>query len=67
MLTDSSVRARIIVLLVGATALGAGACNRNDDDASRTRINVLDSTFTQSWQMMQDTGLVYRIEEISPL
>lgn len=66
MLTDRSLRARIVVLLVGAAAIGAGACNRNDDDASRTRINVLDSTFTQSWQMMQDTGLVYRIEVISP-
>ena len=64
---DRSARARIVVLLVGAAAITAGACNRNDDDASRTRINVLDSTFTQSWQMMQDTGLVYRIEVISPL
>jgi hypothetical protein len=67
MRTDRSARARRGVLLVGAAAVIAGACNRNDDDASRTRINVLDSTFTQSWQMMQDTGLVYRIEVISPL
>jgi hypothetical protein len=64
---DRSARARIVVLLVGVAAIAAGACNRNNDDASRTRINVLDSTFTQSWQMMQDTGLVYRIEVISPL
>jgi hypothetical protein len=62
-----SARARIIVFLVGAAAIAAGACSRNGDDASRTRINVLDSTFTQSWQMMQDTGLVYRIEVISPV
>jgi hypothetical protein len=67
MLTDRSVRARIIVFLVGAAVMAEGACNRNNDGASRTRINVLDSTFTQSWQMMQDTGLVYRIEVISPL
>ena len=61
-----SVRARVTVFLVAAAAIAAGACNRNDDDANRARINVLDSTFTQSWQMMQDTGLVYRIEVISP-
>jgi hypothetical protein len=66
MLIDRSVRSRIIVFLVGGAAIAAGACNRGDDDANRTRINVLDSTFTQSWQMMQDTGLVYRIEVISP-
>ena len=61
-----SVRARTIVFLVGAAAIAAGACNNTGDDANRTRINVLDSTFTESWQMMQDTGLVYRIEVISP-
>ena len=63
---NNSTRARIIVVLVGAAAIGAGACDRTGDDDSRTRINVLDSTFTESWQMMQDTGLVYRIEVISP-
>lgn len=65
--TDRSVRARIVLMLGGAAAMAAGACAGNGDDASRTRINVLDSTFTQSWQVMQDTGLVYRIEVISPL
>jgi hypothetical protein len=61
------MRARVILLLVGAAAVvAAGACNRNRDDESRTRINVLDSAFTQSWQTMQDTGIVYRIEVVSP-
>jgi len=62
------MRARAILLLVGAAVVvAAGACNRNgDDDESRTRINVLDSAFAQSWQTMQDTGIVYRIEVVSP-
>jgi hypothetical protein len=62
------MRARMTVILIGAAAVvAAGACNRNgDDDESRTRINVLDSAFTQSWQTMQDTGIVYRIEVVSP-
>jgi hypothetical protein len=62
------MRTRAIFLLVALTAvLGTGACQRNEDEGSRTRINVLDSAFTQSWQTMQDTGVVYRIEVISPL
>ncbi len=62
------MRARTLFLLIAATlVLAAGACDRNGQDESRTRINVLDSTFTQSWQTMQDTGVVYRIEVISPL
>jgi hypothetical protein len=62
------MRPRAILLLIGASAaIAAGACDRNGEgDASRTRINVLDSAFTQSWQTMQDTGVVYRIEVISP-
>jgi hypothetical protein len=62
------MRARVILLLIGTAAVvAAGACNRNgDDDESRTRINVLDSAFAQSWQTMQDTGIVYRIEVVSP-
>jgi hypothetical protein len=62
------MRARAILLLIGAAVVvAAGACNRNGDDAeSRTRINVLDSAFAQSWQTMQDTGIVYRIEVVSP-
>jgi hypothetical protein len=66
MLVDKAVRARVVVSLVVVAVIVAGACSGKGDDASRTRINVLDSTFTQSWQMMQDTGLVYRIEVISP-
>jgi hypothetical protein len=62
------MRARAIVLLIGASVvLAAGACDRNGEDESRARIHVLDSTFTQSWQTMQDTGVVYRIEVVSPL
>jgi hypothetical protein len=54
-------------LLIGAAAvLAAGACEQNGEDESRTRINVLDSAFTQSWQTMEDTGVVYRIEVVSP-
>jgi hypothetical protein len=44
----------------------SGAC-RDQGDESRTRIRVLDSTYTQSWQPMEDTGVVYRIEVSSPL
>ena len=62
------MRARVTLLLIGAAAVFAtGACDRNGEDDSRTRINVLDSAFTQSWQAMQDTGVVYRIEVISPV
>ena len=58
---------RVILLLIGAAAvLAAGACEQNGEDESRTRINVLDSAFTQSWQTMEDTGVVYRIEVVSP-
>ena len=50
--------------MVGAS-IAAGAC-RSGEEENRTRINVLDSTLTQSWQTIQDTGVVYRIEVISP-
>jgi hypothetical protein len=63
---DRRLGSRAIVFLVATAGIAVGACSRNDDNETRTRINVLDSTFTQSWQMMQDTGLVYRIEVISP-
>src|ERR1700694_4743615 len=62
------MRARAIFLSIGAAvALAAGACGRNGGDESPTPTTVLDSAFTQSWQTMQDTGIVYRIEVISPL
>jgi hypothetical protein len=62
-----SVRARVLLILFGGAAAAlTGACNR-DDDRSSTRIRVIDSTYTESWQPMEDTGTVYRIEVVSPL
>ncbi|MEO8580864.1 MAG: hypothetical protein ABI469_11490 [Gemmatimonadales bacterium] len=62
------IRARVLVILVGAAgAIVSGACGR-DSDESRTHIRVIDSTTTaQSWSPMEDTGTVYRIEVTSPL
>lgn len=61
------MRVRVILLLIGAAAVFAtGACYGNGEDESRTRINVLDSAFAQSWETMQDTGVLYRIEVVSP-
>lgn len=58
---------RALLLLVGAAAtVASGACGR-DDDRSATRIQVIDSAYTQSWQPMEDTGTVYRIAIVSPL
>jgi hypothetical protein len=56
---------RLIVGIIMAAAILVGACGGGEDEG-RTRINVLDSTLTQSWQTIQDTGVVYRIEVISP-
>ncbi|MEP6857460.1 MAG: hypothetical protein ABI994_03670 [Gemmatimonadales bacterium] len=61
------MRARVAVLVAGACAVVlSGAC-RDAEDESSTRIRVLDSTYTQSWEPMEDTGTVYRIEVVSPL
>jgi hypothetical protein len=61
------MRARTALLLLGACAvLSSGACTDAGDE-SNTRIRVLDSTHTQSWEPMEDTGTVYRIEVLSPL
>jgi hypothetical protein len=61
------MRARVVLILMGACAAWiVGACSSGDDRSS-TRIRVIDSTYTQSWQPMEDTGTVYRIEVISPL
>jgi hypothetical protein len=65
-LTIGSARVRLIVIAVGfAGAVASGAC-RNEEDASRTRIRVLDSTLTNSWAPLEDTGTVYRLEIVSP-
>jgi len=58
---------RAALLLVGASAsIASGACSGGDDRAG-TRIQVIDSSYTQSWQPMEDTGTVYRIAVISRL
>src|ERR1700704_7139169 len=61
------MRARVIVFLTGAFAAALSAACSDDADKSSTRIRVLDSTYTESWQPMEDTGTVYRIEVLSPL
>ena len=62
-----STHTRVLLIFLGASAAAlSGACNR-DDDRSTTHIRVIDSTYTESWQPMEDTGTVYRIEVLSPL
>ena len=62
-----SVRVRAALLAVGAAVVAAsGACNQ-EENGSATRIRVIDSTYTTSWEPMEDTGTVYRIEVVSPL
>src|SRR5256714_2838487 len=61
------MRARTVVIVSGAdTAIASGACGGGDERAS-TRIQVIDSAYTESWEPMEDTGTVYRIAVISPL
>jgi len=61
------MRGRLVLILAGVGAAWiVGAC-ASGDDRSNTRIRVIDSTYTESWQPMEDTGTVYRIEVISPL
>jgi hypothetical protein len=61
------MRPPVLLVLIGAGAAAlSGACNR-DDDPSGTHIRVIDSTYTESWEPMEDTGTVYRIEVVSPL
>ena len=57
---------RAIVACLAALVVAAGACEQ-DEDRSTTRIRVIDSTFATSWEPMEDTGTVYRIEIVSPL
>lgn len=61
------MRARVVLILAGAcAAASSGACG-DEGEESNARIKVLDSTYTQSWEFMEDTGIVYRIEVMSPL
>jgi hypothetical protein len=61
------MQTRVLVIAAGAAAVVvAGACDR-EDERSSTRVNVIDSSYTTSWQPMEDTGTVYRIEVVSPL
>ena len=60
------MRARVVVIVTGAAAaIASGACNSGDERAT-TRIQVIDSAYTESWEPMEDTGTVYRIAVISP-
>ena len=53
-------------MLLGAALVAAsGACS-HDENESSTDIRVIDSTYTSSWAPMEDTGIVYRIEVVSP-
>lgn len=61
------MRARLVLLVAGACAVAASGACRDEGDESSTRVRVLDSTYTQSWQPLEDTGTVYRIEVLSPL
>lgn len=61
------MRARVVGLVVAATIVAmSGACNR-EDEGSQTHVRVIDSSYTESWAPMEDTGVVYRIEISSPL
>jgi hypothetical protein len=61
------MRARGVLLVAAACAmLSSGACSGESEDSS-ARIRILDSTYTQSWEPLEDTGTVYRIEVRSPL
>ena len=61
------MRARVLLILIGAGAVAlSGACNVGGDKSS-AHIRVIDSTSTESWSPMEDTGTVYRIEVVSPL
>jgi dipeptidyl aminopeptidase/acylaminoacyl peptidase len=60
------MRGRFVVILIGAVAtIASGACN-GGDERTTTRIQVIDSSFTESWEPMEDTGTVYRIAVVTP-
>lgn len=61
------MRQRSMCVLAGAGAVVlSGACGDKGNE-SNTRVRILDSTYTQSWEPTEDTGTVYRIEVLSPL
>ncbi len=61
------MQTRVVVILTGAVAaIASGAC-RSGEDRAATRIQVIDSSYTESWEPMEDTGTVYRIGIYSPL
>jgi hypothetical protein len=61
------MRGRIVLILIGVTAaVASGACNGGDEHTT-TRIQVIDSSYTESWEPMEDTGTVYRIAVITPI
>ena len=61
------MRARVVLVGIGAGAVAlSGACSRGDD-RSNTHIRVIDSAYTESWEPMEDTGTVYRLEIVSAL
>ena len=61
------MRAHVVVLVAGAGAVVLNGACRDEGDESKTRLRVLDSTYTQSWEPMEDTGIVYRLEVLSPV
>jgi hypothetical protein len=62
-----AARSRTRFVAIGAAAVVAsGACGRNEGE-SATQVRVIDSTYTTSWAPMEDTGIVYRIEVVSPV
>jgi len=61
------MRGRLIVMLIGMVAvIASGACN-GGDERTTTRIQVIDSSYAESWEPMEDTGTVYRIAVITPI
>lgn len=60
------MHARVVIMVIGTVVVvGSDACGRGDERAT-TRVEVIDSSYTQSWEPMEDTGTVYRIAVISP-
>lgn len=60
---------RIAAALIGAgAALAIFACGGRDGALEETvTVRVIDSAYAQSWEALEDSGTLYRIEVISPL